>query len=91
MSRPYQLATYADGFGNWHCKITFTPALGNTGEAERVAFNAMAAAKRSIRRAIVERMQPTKARRLQYSVTANEVTPGIGTLRTLTISEVYRG
>jgi hypothetical protein len=86
-NRAYVINTYADGFGRWHSEISFSPALGNTGDAERTAANAMAAAKRNIRRAIVERMTPKQTRRLSYEVTANEFTPGLGTLRRLVISE----
>jgi hypothetical protein len=83
----YTLNTYADGFGRWHTQIKFSTALGNTAEAERIADNALKAAKRAIRGAIVERMQPTPTRRLSYEVTANEFQPGSGCLRALTISE----
>jgi hypothetical protein len=36
--KDYTLNAYADGFGVWHCEISFNyPGLGNTGEAERMA------------------------------------------------------
>ena len=82
----YKLNTYANGFGVWHSEITFTPPIGNTGEAERVAANAMRNAKRHIRQAIQER-QSGKVRRLFYKVSANRTEPGIGRLASLTICE----
>jgi hypothetical protein len=47
-SKDYELNVYADGFGKWHAKATFTPPLGNTGEAERVWDNARRAARRHV-------------------------------------------
>lgn len=82
----YRLNTYADGFGIWHSEITFTPPIGNTGEAERVAGNAMRNAKRHIRQAIQERMS-SKTKRLSYEVSDNTTEPGIGRLASLTIRE----
>jgi ribosome-binding factor A len=83
----YTINTYADGFGVWHSEIVFLPPLGNTGEAERVAANAMRNAKRRIRQAIAERMNPKRVRRLAYRVSANSFVPGAGQLATLTITE----
>ena len=85
-AKDYKLNTYADGFGIWHSEIIFTPPIGNTGEAERVAGNAMRNAKRHIRQAIQER-QASKVRRLSYEVSANRDEPGIGRLASLTIRE----
>jgi hypothetical protein len=85
-SKDYKLNTYADGFGVWHSEITFTPPIGNTGEAERVAANAMQNAKRHIRQAIQER-QSGKVRRLSYKVSHNKTELGIGRLASLTICE----
>lgn len=84
--KDYKLNTYADNFGIWHSEIIFTPPLGNTGEAERVASNAMTAAKRQIRRAICERTSGA-VKRLAYKVSANSFQPGGGQLATLTITE----
>ena len=47
-SKDYELSTYTDGFGKWHVKATFTPAIGNTGEAERVWSNARRAARKRV-------------------------------------------
>jgi hypothetical protein len=84
--KDYKLNTYANDFGIWHAEIVFTPPIGNTGEADRVAANAMRNAKRHIRQAIQER-QASKVRRLAYKVSANTSEPGIGRLATLTICE----
>ena len=85
-SKDYKLNTYANGFGIWHAEIIFTPPIGNTGEADRVADNAMRNAKRHIRQAIQERMSG-KTRRLSYKVSSNSFEPGSGRLATLTITE----
>lgn len=70
--RDYKLNTYANGFGVWQCAITYPIALGNSGEAEAIIYNSIRSAKRSIRRALVERnAQPV--RRLRYSVLSNDL------------------
>jgi len=84
----YKLNTYADGFGIWHCQITYPIALGNSGEAEAIIYNSMRAAKRAIRREIVQRMEPTPCKRLSYKVAANDATTASDNrLRSLTIAE----
>jgi hypothetical protein len=85
--RAYSVNVFADGFGRWKAAITFNVPLGNTGEAERVAANAIANAKKQIRAAIVERQQPKETRRLSYEVTGNKLEPGFGRLLSLTIAE----
>jgi hypothetical protein len=85
-AKDYTLNTYANGFGVWHSEIFFTPPIGNTGEADRIADNAMRNAKRHIRQAIAERMS-SKPRRLSYEVSSNSFEPGSGRLATLTITE----
>lgn len=85
--KDYRLNAYADGFGVWHCEIFFNyPGLGNTGEADRVAANAMRAAKRRIRAEIADRMAG-RPRRLAYQVVKNESQLGSGRLLSLTIAE----
>ena len=84
--KDYKLSTYADGFGIWHCHIVYPIALGNTGEAEAIVSNSMRAAKRAIRAAMVERMEPVKTKRLSYKVAAND-TASDNRLRSLTIAE----
>lgn len=66
-SNDYELSTYADGFGKWHVKATFTPPIGNTGEAERVWFNARRAARRRVVNEIL-----TRSRR---GITAADLAP----------------
>jgi hypothetical protein len=86
-AKDYKLNTYADGFGVWHCEITFSyPGMGNTWEAERVISNAMKNAKREIRKAITERTS-ARVRRLSYKVSDNTAQPGSGRLTSLTITE----
>jgi hypothetical protein len=85
-SQDYEVTSWADGFGNWHAKATFIEPLGNTGEAERVAENAHRSCRRVIRNEISHRMAG-RPRRLSYYVSANELEPGLGRLRSITISE----
>jgi hypothetical protein len=68
----YKLNTYANGLGVWQCAITYPEGLGNSGEAERIIYNSMSAARRSIRNAITARSaQPV--RRLRYKVASNDL------------------
>lgn len=83
----YTVTAWADGFGRWHAKANFSPALGNTGDAERVANRALATMRRTIRENLQARQGAPLPARLRYGVTANTFTPGIGTLSSLTISE----
>ena len=82
----YKLNTYADGFGVWYCQITYPGGIGNTWEAEAIADKSMRAAKRAIRRAIVERSEPVKVKRLSYKVAANDLAAS-NLLYSLTIAE----
>ena len=82
----YKLTTYGGYKGEWYCKITYPIALGNSGEAEAIKANSMRAAKRAIRREIVQRMEPIPCKRLGYKVAANELT-SMNRLRSLTIAE----
>lgn len=84
--KDYTLNTYANGFGVWYCEIFFATPLGNTGEADKIASNAMAAAKRKIRQEIADRMA-SKPKRLAYEVKTNKLQPGSGRLMALTIAE----
>ena len=86
MSKDYNITYWANGFGIWHAKATFTIALGNTGEAERVVANAAKTAKKIIRREIQERMN-AKTRRLSYAVVDNELQLGSGRLVSITWAE----
>jgi hypothetical protein len=81
----YKLNTYANGFGVWQCAITYPEGLGNTGEAERIIWNSIRAARRSIRKAITQRnAQPL--RRLRYKVATNDYC-SVNHLHGLVISE----
>jgi len=84
--RDYRINTYANAFGIWHSEILFTEPMGNTGEAQRVIYNAIANGKRKIRQAIVERMNPTQTRRLSYHISENTELP-TGQLTRLVIRE----
>lgn len=76
--RDYNLNAYADGFGNWHCEITFTTPMGNTNAAHAVMVNALRQAKALIRSNIVERLatwhEPKPKVKLRYAVTSNRLT-----------------
>lgn len=72
-AKDYRLNVYANGFGIWHAEIVFTPPIGNTGEAQRIAANAIANAKRQIRKQIVLRMLPKKTKRLGYEIADNDI------------------
>lgn len=85
--RAYRINTYADGFGRWKAEIVFNVPLGNTGEADRVADNAIANARKQIRAAIVARQAPKQTRRLSYEVIDNKMELGTSRLLALTIAE----
>jgi hypothetical protein len=84
-TKDYRVNTYANGFGIWHSEITFLTPMGNTGEAERVIFNALANAKRKIRQAIQERQNDT-VKRLSYFISESQEL-GTGQLVWLVIRE----
>jgi len=81
----YKINTFANGFGIWHSEIIFTPPIGNTGEADKVANNAMTNAKRRIRQAIIQRTS-VNVKRLAYFISENEEL-GTGQLARLVITE----
>jgi hypothetical protein len=83
----YSLKTWANGFGVWHCKITFDGAgAGNAPAGQRLTDNGRRAAQRAIRREILLREAPRKIRRLRYAVVANQEA-STGQLLSLTIAE----
>lgn len=84
--RDYKINTYANAFGIWHSEIFFSQPMGNTGEAQRVIYNALANAKRKIRQEIKERMAPNKTRRLSYEISENTELP-TGQLTRLVVIE----
>ena len=82
----YTLNTYANSFGVWHCHIVYPGGIGNSYEAKVILERSHRAAKRAIRAAIVERMEPVKTKRLSYKVAANE-SCSVNHLHSLTIAE----
>lgn len=85
-NKDYELATSANGFGVWQCAITYPyPGLGNSWEAEAIITRSLDGAKRSIRRAIVER-NAKPVRRLRYRVKANDY-DAMNRIHGLTIEE----
>jgi len=87
MNKSYEITFWADGYGLWRAKATFPGVgLGNTGEAQRIVYNAMATAKKVIRREIRLREAPHPVRRLQYLVVANEI-DHMNRIRSITIGE----
>ena len=86
-SKDYKLTTWADATGKWFAKAEFTyPGLGNTGEAERVLFNARRGAWWSIRNEIRQRQGEQKFR-LHLEVIDNTFELGIGRLLSITWAE----
>lgn len=83
--KQYKLTTYSGYAGEWYCAITYPRALGNTYEAEAIKYRSLDAARRAIRRAIVERnAQPAK--RLRYKVFDNDL-DSLNRLHGLVITE----
>lgn len=68
----YIVDTWADGFGVWHAQAVFGSGVGNTPEAERMKYNALATLKRTIRRELQLR-QGAKLGRLSYEVADNYI------------------
>ena len=87
INKDFTLLTWANGYGIWHAKATFEPALGNTPAANAIVERALKQMKRSIRAEISERMAPKKCCRLSYEVKNNETQLGTGRLISLTIAE----
>jgi hypothetical protein len=89
MNANYKLIPFYGGNGTWLCRIEFAGmGLGNTPEAERIAYNAIANAKRRIRVEISERMLNTP-KRLTYQVKTNTFCPcGCNRLTALTITAI---
>ena len=86
MTRGFNLETYANGFGVWHCKVFFDfPGVGNTPEAEAMKFRALDAAKKAIRAEIVVR-EAQSVKRLSYHIVANKL-DSLNRLHSLTVAE----
>lgn len=93
MAKNYTLNTWYETpvsklyFGRWICRIEFMGrGLGNTNEAERIAYNALRSAKRSIRNN-VKKHEHNPQTRNAYEVIENSFTLGGGQLKTLTIAK----
>lgn len=69
----YIVDTWADGFGVWHAQAVFGSGVGNTPEAERMKYNAVARLKRAIRKELVERSGPNGVGRLAYEIADNHI------------------
>lgn len=83
---PYELTTYADAYGVWHCRAVFQfPGLGNTGPAEEIKHRALAAAKRRIRAEIAAR-EASPVRRLSYEIADNKI-DNMNRLHSFTVRE----
>lgn len=72
-TKHYTLNAYADGFGNWHCEITFAAPMGNTNQAHAILVNSIRHAKKTIREELSQRHANLKPK-LRYQVTANKLT-----------------
>lgn len=69
----YTIEAWANGFGVWHAKASFNFGVGNTPEAERMKYNALATLKRTIRRELMGRSGPNGVGRLSYEVADNHI------------------
>jgi hypothetical protein len=87
-SKDYKLEIWADGFGVWYARADFTePGLGNTGEAERVLFNARRGAHWAIKNAVNLRQgQPMGKLKLEVIENKTDLS-GIGRLVSITWKE----
>jgi ribosome-binding factor A len=72
-TRDYKLNAYADGFGNWHCEITFASPMGNTNNGHAIMVNAIRNAKALIREELSARTSNLKPK-LRYVVSDNRLT-----------------
>lgn len=82
----YELTSWANGFGIWHCRVDFAPpGMGNTYEAERIKYAGLDAAKRRIRKEITSR-EAGPIRRLRYEVVANKI-DSLNRLWSITVAE----
>jgi hypothetical protein len=86
-SKDYEVTIWANGFRQWHAKAEFYPALGNTGQAERIANNALRMMKRNLKRIIEDNDNSSPNFRFKWQVCSHTMTPGIGTLSSITIRE----
>jgi len=87
MEKYYKITTWADGFGKWHGKATFSGPLGNSGEAERIKYAGVEAAKRAIRLEIVLR-ESMPVGRIKYEVKESDI-DSLNRMWSITIMESY--
>ena len=87
-AKGYDLTIWANGFREWHGRITFTTPVGNTPEANALIYRADKYAKRNLRSVIANADTIGKGYRLRYVITANKVEPGSGRLLSLTYKVV---
>ena len=81
----YDLTTWANGFGIWHCRADFHFGVGNTGEAEKLKYRALDSAKRAIRRELKLR-EGDKLGRLRYEIAENDI-DSLNRLWSITVRE----
>ena len=82
----YEYEIWADGFRRWHAKITFTPVIGNTPEAQRIAHNALKNVKRQLRKTISRQDKVGEGFRFAWEIIGvNELSTGH--LQSVTIAE----
>jgi len=86
LMKPYEYEIWANGFRRWHAKINFTPPIGNTGEAEIVANNALRNVKRQLRKTISLHDTIGDDYRFQWQIVDNKEL-GTGHLASITIAE----
>lgn len=85
-SRGFELTSWADGFGRWHCRADFDfPGVGNTPEAEALKYRALDACKRKIRKELQER-EASKLGRVRYEVSSSKLDP-LNRMHSITVSE----
>jgi len=70
----YTIDSWANGYGIWHARAVFAMGVGNTPEAERLKYNALAQCKRRIREELKAR-QGQPLGRLRYEISDNYVDP----------------
>ena len=82
----YEYEIWANGYRRWHAKINFTPPIGNTGKAQRVAQNALRNVKRQLRKTISLHDKIGANYRFQWEIIENNEL-STGHLASLTIAE----
>ena len=87
----YEVATHADGFGNWHATVTFPHTLSESDPRPEFNLNSQwPRIRRLARRAVVREVrsrQSAPARVDRLVVTDQGIIPGTGLWRSITIGE----